>query len=162
MFVFLMTLLLTLGALSSPAQAATTIIVTTTDDELNSDGDCALREAIQAANTDTAVDACPAGSGDDAITLGAGSYTLTLAGTLEDNNATGDLDIVGSTGDLTVNGAGASSTIIDGGGIDRVLHILNGTATINDATVTNGLLADTCPFRLFVRLNYAAFFRVVG
>jgi CSLREA domain-containing protein len=39
-----------------------TIGVTTTEDELNSDGDCSLREAIQAANTDSAVDACAAGS----------------------------------------------------------------------------------------------------
>ena len=35
--------------------------VSTTNDELNADGDCSLREAIQAANTDTGVDACPAG-----------------------------------------------------------------------------------------------------
>jgi CSLREA domain-containing protein len=39
--------------------------VNTTADELNSDNDCSLREAIQSANTDTGVDACTAGSGDD-------------------------------------------------------------------------------------------------
>ncbi len=42
---------------------AATIIVTTTDDELNSDGDCSLREAVQAANTNSIVDECLAGSG---------------------------------------------------------------------------------------------------
>ena len=40
-----------------------TIPVNTLTDELNSDGDCSLREAIRAANLDQAVDACPAGSG---------------------------------------------------------------------------------------------------
>jgi CSLREA domain-containing protein len=54
---------------------AAAITVNTTDDELNADGDCSLREAIVAANTDTAVDACPAGSGADTINLPAGTYT---------------------------------------------------------------------------------------
>ena len=46
-----------------PAQAAT-INVNTADDELNTDGDCSLREAIRSANLDTAVDACNAGAGE--------------------------------------------------------------------------------------------------
>ena len=41
-----------------PVRANSTIIVTTTNDELNSDGDCSLREAIRAANTDAGSDAC--------------------------------------------------------------------------------------------------------
>ncbi len=118
-----------------PVAHAATITVTTAADELNNDGDCSLREAIQAANTDTAVDACPAGSGDDIITLPAGTYTLTLSGVGEDGNTTGDLDI---TDNLTINGAGAASTVIDGGGIDRVLHILGISVTINGVTITNG------------------------
>ncbi|MFN4219239.1 MAG: CSLREA domain-containing protein, partial [Candidatus Bipolaricaulia bacterium] len=32
------------------------IYVTTTDDELNTDGDCSLREAVEAVNTDGPVD----------------------------------------------------------------------------------------------------------
>ena len=40
---------------------AAAITVNTTEDELNADGDCSLREAIEAANTDSTVDACPAG-----------------------------------------------------------------------------------------------------
>ena len=47
----------------SRAGHAATITVNTTDDELNSDGDCSLREAIQAANTNTGVDACTVSSG---------------------------------------------------------------------------------------------------
>ena len=48
--------------------------VTTTADELNSNGNCSLREAIRAANTDSAVDTCPSGSGADAILLPYGDY----------------------------------------------------------------------------------------
>ena len=69
------------------------ITVTTTDDELNSDGDCSLREAIQAANTNAAVDACNPHIGAETITVPAGTYTLSIAGANEDANATGDLDI---------------------------------------------------------------------
>ena len=57
-----------------PVEAAT-IAVTTTVDELNADGDCSLREAVRAANTNLAVDACTAGQNDqtDTITLPAGT-----------------------------------------------------------------------------------------
>jgi hypothetical protein len=43
---------------------------------------------------------------------------------------------------LTITGAGAASTIIDGGGIDRVFHIVNdassATVTISGVTIRNG------------------------
>ncbi len=80
------------------------IVVNTTRDELNSDGDCSLREAIEAANRDVAVDACPAGAGADRVIVPAGTYRLTLGGGNEDGNQTGDLDILD---DLTLQGAGA-------------------------------------------------------
>ena len=43
----------------------------------------------------------------------------------EDANATGDLDV---TGPLEILGAGAAVTIIDAGGIDRVLDVRPGGA----------------------------------
>jgi CSLREA domain-containing protein len=49
--------------LSASSASAASIVVTTTDDELNSDGDCSLREAVQSANTNAAVDACTASIG---------------------------------------------------------------------------------------------------
>ncbi|GAI39182.1 unnamed protein product, partial [marine sediment metagenome] len=52
------------------ASTLTSIVVDTTDDELNSDGDCSLREAVRAANLDITVDGCEVGSGDDTIVLG--------------------------------------------------------------------------------------------
>jgi CSLREA domain-containing protein len=126
-----------LGAVGNrqPTYAAT-ITVDTTDDELNSDGDCSLREAITAANADVAVDGCAAGSGADTIDAPAGTYTLSIAGTLEDANATGDLDV---TDDLTISGAGVGSTVIDANVIDRVLDILAGvTAQMFGVTVQGG------------------------
>jgi CSLREA domain-containing protein len=136
--IFLSLLLLILSPLiifHHPVYAAS-IVVNTTDDELNSDGDCSLREALQSANTDTVVDACAAGSGTDTVSIPAGIYTLSIAGTGEDANATGDLDI---TSNLTINGAGLATTIIDGGGIDRVIEVHPGaTVQINNVTVQNG------------------------
>ncbi|HEY8491420.1 MAG TPA: CSLREA domain-containing protein, partial [Dehalococcoidia bacterium] len=134
---------------AGPARAGT-IAVTTTADELNSDGDCSLREAIQAANTDTDVDACDDTADPDVITLPAGTYTLALAGA-DDANAQGDLDILE---DLTIQGAGAGSTVIEactvsqlaadcassgGTGVqDRVLHVVSGTVTISGVTIRHG------------------------
>jgi len=46
------------NALAAPG---TTITVNTAADESNADGDCSLREAIKAANSNTAVDACATG-----------------------------------------------------------------------------------------------------
>ena len=85
-----------------------------------------LREAIIAANNT---------AGADDIFVGAGTYTLSIAGQLEDASATGDLDILG---DLTITGAGAGSTIIDGGGLDRVIDVRSGVANISDVTVQGG------------------------
>jgi CSLREA domain-containing protein len=119
-----------------PVARAETITVNTTDDEVNTDGDCSLREAILAANSDTAVDACSAGNGDDVITLPPGLYTLTLHGAGEDDALTGDLDL---TGNLTINGAGMNVSIIDGNGSDRIFDVHNGArVAISGVTVQNG------------------------
>jgi len=131
-------LLLAVLSLLAPVAQAATITVTTTDDEVNSDGDCSLREAIIAANTNTVTDACPAGSatGSDTIVLPAGTYDLTLAGLNENAAQTGDLDLSSS---LTIAGAGRANTIIDANGLDRVFHIaLTGGVQISDLTLRGG------------------------
>src|SRR5438034_814815 len=74
-------LLLASGAMAAPTSSA--IVVTVTNDELNNDSDCSLREAIQAANTDQTVSGCSAGVGVDVINLastltGGTTYTLSL------------------------------------------------------------------------------------
>ena len=92
----------------------TTLMVTKEADTNDGacDIDCSLREAIIVANSSV---------GLDTIILPAGTYTLGIPGMQEDASATGDLDI---TDDLTISGAGRASTIIDGGGLDRVFNVL--------------------------------------
>jgi CSLREA domain-containing protein len=113
-------LLLSLVSLPVSVVQAASISVNTTTDEVNADGDCSLREAIIAANTNAAVDGCPAGSvvETDAIILPAGTYDLTLAGLNENNAQTGDLDLKSS---LIITGAGRTNTIINANGLDRGL-----------------------------------------
>jgi CSLREA domain-containing protein len=129
--------------LRAPAAWAATIHVDTTEDLVAADGHCSLREAITAANTDTATPGageCPAGSGADTIILPAGRYVLSRPGAEENQNQTGDLDIAD---ELTILGAGASATIIDANGIDRVLQVLKGrVARIEGVTLTGGRTAD--------------------
>ena len=129
---------------------AATITVTTTADELNDDGDCSLREAVQAANTDAAVDACSAGSGADTIVVPPGTYLLTIAGRNEHANAAGDLDI---TSDLTISGAGAAASVVQAGinfvtfhPVDRVLQVFAGAdVKISGLTIQGGEVAPV-PF----------------
>lgn len=108
--------------IGSPGAQATTIDVTTTADG----GAGSLRAAISLANTTP---------GPDVIQVPAGTYALTLPGAEEDANATGDLDL---SGDVTIVGVGATATIIDAGGIDRVLDVRSGTTTIQSVTVRGG------------------------
>ncbi len=117
---------------------AAVINVTTSSDDVATNGNCTLREAIQAANTNTAVDACASGNtGLDQINIPAGSpYVLTIPGTGEDLNQTGDLDVLEAV-DLV--GSGTTVSIIDGNDLDRVLHILNAApVSITQLTISGG------------------------
>ncbi|MFL5802640.1 MAG: choice-of-anchor Q domain-containing protein [Roseiflexaceae bacterium] len=118
---------------------AATIVVSTTADELNADGDCSLREAVRAANLDSPVDGCPAGSGADTIVLAPSVYQLSIAGAEEDAALTGDLDI---THDLSITGAGTSATAIDGNRLDRVLDVRGASVHLAHLSIRNGS-ADT-------------------
>ncbi|MEE9290106.1 MAG: CSLREA domain-containing protein, partial [Alphaproteobacteria bacterium] len=84
-------------------------------------GDCTLRAAIGEANQL---------AGLDWIILPAGTYTITMAGAEEDANATGDLDV---TDHLVLTGASSVATLIDGGNLDRVLHVDPGANGISVA-----------------------------
>ena len=133
------------AAETAAAAPGAVIAVTTQGDEFGGPGlGCSLREAIQAANTDSSFGGCAAGSGTDTITLPAGTYTLTGAAG-ENANASGDLDITSS---LTIQGAGSKTTFIQAGtdatnGVDRVLHVHSGaTVEINGVAVMYGKAPD--------------------
>ena len=120
---------LLLAALTVQPAMGASILVNTTADAIADDGQCSLREAIIAANTDTASGAlpgeCPAGSGNDIITLPAGTHMLTG----------GSMFVVET---VDINGVGPASTIIDGGGIDRFFVTNTGTLTLTGLTLQNG------------------------
>ena len=115
-------------ALIAPGSAgAATIPVTTQADAVAADGQCSLREAVTAANADSAANGCPAGSGTDTIELPAGLYTLSGG------------QLVASK-PLTLRGAGAATTTIQGVG-SRIL-LVSGTPdpslTLEDLTFRGG------------------------
>jgi CSLREA domain-containing protein len=117
--------------------AGTPIVPDTVIDDYTVDGNCSLREAIESANTDTAIDACQAGDGDDVIELAVGTYTLQLQNVGDMGSvATGDLNVYS---DLTIVGMGPDQTTIDANGIDRVMFVsLGGHANVSHLTMTGG------------------------
>ena len=138
---FLLFFLLLQQLRAAPTAVLATITVNTTADELNGDGDCSLREAIQTANTGSAVSGCTiSGVGDYLISVPAGTYFLTLGSPDEDGNAGGDFDLLVS---MTIEGAGAGSTILDANLLDRVFDVDPGqsaaiSVTLASLTVQNG------------------------
>ncbi len=135
----------------SPVMGAT-FNVTTTADEVNTNGQCSLREAIINANNDDQSGSmdCAAGSGADTIVLQSGqTYTLTLdtdgGGHATDSGANNDdLDI---TSTITIQGNGAtierSTAVACTGSADtgkfRIFHVHStGNLTLEDVTVQNG------------------------
>jgi CSLREA domain-containing protein len=94
---------------------------------------CTLRAAIQESN---------GMAGNDTIIVPSGIYTLTIAGFSEEFSATGDFDL---RDNVIISGAGAATTIIDGGGLDRVFDLGDAflttviSATLSNMTIQNGL-----------------------
>lgn len=125
--------------LSVTSARATTFTVDSTADAVDvnpgdgvcaaASGLCTLRAAIMEANA-------LGGPDGNRITLPAGIYTLTIPGLGENAAATGDLDV---TDLVTIIGAGPTSTIVDGGGLDRVFEVRPGViAHIVGVTIRNG------------------------
>jgi CSLREA domain-containing protein len=128
-------------AIFVPAASAATIEPNVTADGLGLNGNCTLREAIQAANTNTAVDACHKGGNNklDTVLLKQGEYTLTLAGD-EDLNAGGDLDVLAG-GPLQIRGRGMGKTTIDPPASGRAVDagdVGNTRLTLKRLTVEGG------------------------
>lgn len=121
-----------------------TITVTSLADNTTSNGLVTLREAIQAANTDSAVDGSTAGSGADTIVfdnglVSAGDATINLS-MIGDNTAgpsafgiASAITIQGPTGSngITLNGGGSSSNL-------RFVYIASaGSLTLENLSLTN-------------------------
>lgn len=117
----------------TPHASAAAITVNSFADVEADDGQCTLREAIEAANTDSASGAlpgeCPAGSGPDVIHVPGGSiYFLPL----------GELVIFT---DMEIIGEGRTTTVIDAGGTTNIFRQtgLPSNFTIRDLTLRNAV-----------------------
>ena len=107
------------------------IIVNTLADESVVDGNCSLREAIQAANTDAPVDGCSSGHAPPTVD----KITFSVTGTI----TLGSL-LPSIAGPTAIGGPGASSLTVSGGGAVRVFSVAStGSLTVGDLTVANGL-----------------------
>ncbi len=120
----------------STARAAT---ITVTSDSGGTGGpDCTLRDAITAANTDTATGGCVAGNGADTIELLADA-TITL--TEVDNNSDGPNGLPSITSEVIINGNGS---IVERDGADKTPEFrifavaAEGGLTLKNLTVSNG------------------------
>lgn len=124
------------GELRSAKSSApsATITINTTADTVAADGFCSLREAIQAANTNIAVNECPAGiAGLDNIqfNLGIGTPTINVMSALP--VITDPVRIDGATGGATrveLNGAGTEP-----GGSTQGLTIHAGNSTVQSLVI---------------------------
>src|SRR5262245_58257226 len=75
------------------------------------------------------------GRGADTIILEAGTFLVTVV----DNLLDGRNGLPSITGRLTIQGAGADVTILDGGGLVRLLHIAaTGRVTLQGLTIQHG------------------------
>ena len=122
------------------------IEVNSTAQSPGASGDCTLGEALQAANTNLAVDGCSAGStvGADTIMLPAGTYTLSTVA-FTDNGFFGDAGLPGITTDVVIQGAGSETTIIERSPAAtdqfRLMVVANqngGSIVLNDLTMRGG------------------------
>ena len=117
--------------LSQPSSPLTNITVNSLADATDpTDGVCTLREAIRAANSDTASGGLPgeclAGSGADAITFSVTGTIVSAGGTFQVNNT------------LSILGPGARNLTINGSG-RRVFKVNDGvTFNLQDVAITNG------------------------
>ena len=93
-----------------------TIVVNTSADVEAADGLCSLREAVRAANTNAAVDACAAGTGNDRI-----GFSPTV-GTMAITLSSGELTI---SDDLLIDGTMpfGNRTVVDGNNASRIFDV---------------------------------------
>ncbi len=113
-----------------PANGAVIWVSDLSDDTNSSNGTCNLREAIQAAESDSEVDACTAGLGDDEIYFElTGTINLLVA-------------LPSITKNLNIIGPGVDFLTLDANGFGRVLNYSTGSSLrsflLAGMTITDG------------------------
>jgi hypothetical protein len=121
------------SALAASSTQAAVITVDTLADP-GGGGDCSLRSAISAVNSQGAVDGCPDPSGpdDDVIRFADG-----LSGTIQLN---GNALEIAET--VSITGPGSQQLSIDGQGNSSVFAVSGGNVEISGVTITNGAADD--------------------
>ena len=119
---------------SAQVASGSTIVVDTAQDSPGTSGDCSLREAILAANTDAPVGGCEAGSSSGAdrirFSLGRGATTIVLDQTLP---------AVTDAAGLTINGGQHARITVSGNHQVRVLVVKKGAQlTLRRLTIAKG------------------------
>lgn len=123
-------LALLLFCVQPPPVHASGITVNALADDNIVNGNCTLREAITAANTNTIVDGCDAG------TLGMDTINFSVNGTIVLSSTLGSLII---TDTLIINGPGTSLLTISGNNATRVITVGSGiTLNVSSVTIANG------------------------
>jgi CSLREA domain-containing protein len=134
------TIVVLMAVSADPAKAAvpsTTITVNTKEDKSNTNGDCSLREAIKAANTNSAVDGCRAGSATkrDVIRFFLGEQATIVLGS--------KLPTITDASALTIDGGRNAQIIVSGDGKVRVFSVSkDARLALANLTVADGF-ADT-------------------
>ena len=135
-----------------PGDLQAGILVTTLEDEVDIDGDCSLREALTAANTNAVVDTCMAGEAvlTDTVTF-AVSGTITVTSQLE--VAAGGPLVVDAGGVITTSGGGATlvwwvepNSVVTLQG----LGVVDGSSGYNGGGIHNDhgtIRVDNCTFK---------------
>jgi CSLREA domain-containing protein len=121
-----------------PVRAATITVNSTADDTVAQDGQCTLREAIANVNAgdDTSGGDCAAGTGSGDTIVFSSSLTLPATITL---TTQAELQI---DSDVTINGPTTGVLAVDGNAQVDVFDITNGTISITNLTIQNGLGSD--------------------
>ncbi|MGZ5445786.1 MAG: choice-of-anchor Q domain-containing protein [Thermoanaerobaculia bacterium] len=136
------TLALAILLSATPVQAATLTVNSLADNTTSGDGLVTLREAVAAANADTATDLGQSGSGADTIvfdpSLAGGTVALTIAG-----NTTFGPSALAITSDVTIDGGDAPMLMISrDAGVQRLRHFYvsgAGNLRLEDVTLSNGI-----------------------
>lgn len=136
-------MLLVAALVGAAPAAAATIKVNTTVDDFGGGGSCALREAVQTANTNAAFGGCGrSGGGPDVIVLRSGkTYLRSITGTGDDNSS-GDLDLSSNLTIRPLDRKGRAT--IDAVGLSRVIDVFAGAkVSVSRVNLVGGTLLVT-------------------
>ncbi len=136
-FVTALLSLLVVSAWLSERGWAATISVNSFNQEqpFVTNGNCTLGEAVQAANTNSAVDGCTAGSGGDVIRLPAGTYSLT-----QPTAAASYTALPNVSSEITITPLALSpTTTIEASGPFRIFRVMSaGSLIVANITLIGG------------------------